>query len=527
MEKRTLIAIFLTIVFLFVFQTYFSPKPAVQEPAKQNTEGTKGVVEQKSGGAPVPASEPAAKKENAPKAASPVAVVETPLLTAKLVDLGGGIGSIKLKEYKEKVQGKEDKELIEDVKPYGAIPALSKQVNGQTVDDQTPFRSDKDKLTVRDKAETVVLSGAMSDGTSVRKIYTFYPDRYTVDLKIEVDNKDQSRPVAEFAMINEHKDSSYTFRGPLVYTGKKFEQIDKLEKAMEFGKEYKYAGLDEGYFSLLWIPAEESKPSLAMQNGEHNIPLMRLALDKGVTSGKLYFGPKKTSILKTLDVGAEKIVDFGWFDIIAKPMIAGLNIANKVTHNYGIDIILLTILIKIIFYPLSVKSYKSMKEMQKMQPIIQKLKEKYKDDRQKLNAEMMGLYKTKGINPMGGCLPMVIQIPVFFALYKALSGALELRHSPFMFWINDLSAPEDLFSFAVMGYTIPIRILPLIMGVTQVIQQKMTPTTVDPMQEKMMMFMPILFTFLFWGFPSGLVLYWLVNNVISIAQQYYINKKVS
>jgi YidC/Oxa1 family membrane protein insertase len=226
-------------------------------------------------------------------------------------------------------------------------------------------------------------------------------------------------------------------------------------------------------------------------------------------------------------VEAEKIVDFGWFDIIAKPMILGLNWANKVTHNYGIDIILLTILIKIIFYPLSVKSFKSMKEMQKMQPHIQKLKEKYKDDKQKLNAEMMDLYKTKGINPMGGCLPMVVQIPVFFALYKGLSGALELRHAPFMFWINDLSAPEDLFSFTVMGYTIPIRILPLVMGATQVIQQKMTPTSVDPMQEKMMMFMPIFFTFLFWSFPAGLVLYWLVNNVISIAQQYYINKKVA
>jgi YidC/Oxa1 family membrane protein insertase len=168
-----------------------------------------------------------------------------------------------------------------------------------------------------------------------------------------------------------------------------------------------------------------------------------------------------------------------------------------------------------------------MKEMQKMQPIISKLKEKYKNDKQKLNQEMMDLYKKKGINPMGGCLPMIIQIPVFFALYKALSGAIELRHAPLFLWINDLSAPEDLFSFSAAGYSLPIRILPLVMGVTQVIQQKMTPTSADPIQEKMMLFMPIFFTFLFWGFPSGLVLYWLVNNVISIAQQYYINKKVS
>ena len=167
-----------------------------------------------------------------------------------------------------------------------------------------------------------------------------------------------------------------------------------------------------------------------------------------------------------------------------------------------------------------------MKKMQELQPLVKKLKEKYPNDKQKLNQEMMDLYKTRGVNPMGGCLPMIIQIPVFFALYKGLSGAIELRHASFMFWINDLSAPEDLFSFSVAGYVIPIRILPLIMGITQFIQQKMTPTaSTDPMQEKMMLFMPIVFLFIMWGFPSGLVLYWLINNVISIGQQYYINKK--
>jgi YidC/Oxa1 family membrane protein insertase len=250
-------------------------------------------------------------------------------------------------------------------------------------------------------------------------------------------------------------------------------------------------------------------------------------MDKGMASGRLFFGPKQTEVLKSLDINAQKIIDFGWFDIIAKPLIWALNMMNKVTHNYGIDIIILTILIKIIFYPLTVKSSTSMKKMQKLQPIIVKLKEKYKDDKAKLNQEMMGIYKREGVNPMGGCLPMVIQIPVFFALYKALSGAIELRHAHFLWWMNDLSAPEDLFTFHVAGYALPIRILPLIMGVTQVIQQKMTPTTADPMQEKIMLLMPIVFTFLFWSFPSGLVLYWLINNVISIAQQYYINKKAT
>ena len=237
--------------------------------------------------------------------------------------------------------------------------------------------------------------------------------------------------------------------------------------------------------------------------------------------------PNKISLLKQLNIDADKIVNFGWFDIVAKPMLWGMNFSNRFTRNYGIDIILLTILIKIIFYPLSVKSYKSMKNMQKLQPKLAQLREKYKNDKEKLNQEMMGIYKREGVNPLGGCLPMVIQIPVFFALYRVLMSAIEFRHAPFMLWINDLAAPENIFTLHVAGYALPFRVLPLIMGVTMVIQQKMTPTGGDPMQAKMMMFMPIFFTFLFWGFPAGLVLYWLVNNVISIGQQYYINKQVA
>ena len=274
------------------------------------------------------------------------------------------------------------------------------------------------------------------------------------------------------------------------------------------------------------MPQGAAKPGLFITK-TGDTPIDRFALNGGRMESALYFVPNKLSLLKQLNINAEKIVDFGWFDIIAKPMLWGMNWANKFTHNYGIDIILLTILIKIIFYPLSLKSYKSMKEMQKLQPMIAKLREKYKDDKEKLNKEMMDIYKTKGINPLGGCLPMVIQIPVFFALYKVLMGAIEFRHAPFCSGSTISLLRRTSSTFSVAGYTLPIRILPLIMGITMVIQQKMTPTSVDPMQEKMMLFMPIVFTFLFWGFPSGLVLYWLVNNVISIAQQYYINKKVA
>ena len=529
MEKRTLIALLLALIILFGFQYFFSPKeppapPKEAAPAKE----TPAKVEQ----APAKPSAPGTPKAEVPAPSTPAKVtktydVETPLLKVTLSDLGGAITSVRLLKYKEKLGSPEGKELIEDIKPYQRIPMLVESQNGQTATDATVFVPDRDSLIIKDAPESITFAGALTNGKKVKKIYTFYPDRYTIGLQVTVENLDPDRTYLDLAMISMKEKPSYSFKGPFTYDGKSLNQIDKFDKPHDLNKTYTYAGFDEGYFAFIWIPEEASKPSLKIEEVNQMIPIERLRLDKPDVSGQLYFGPRDIGILKSLNIRAEKIVDFGWFDVVAKPMLWGMNWVNKYTHNYGIDIILLTILIKIIFYPLSLKSYKSMKEMQKLQPQIAKLREKYKNDKEKLNKEMMSIYKTKGINPLGGCLPMVIQIPVFFALYKVLIGAIEFRHAPFMLWINDLASPEDLFSFSVAGYTVPLRVLPLVMGITQVLQQKMTPTTADPMQEKMMLFMPIVFTFLFWGFPSGLVLYWLVNNVISIAQQMYINKKAT
>ncbi|HBA55536.1 MAG: membrane protein insertase YidC [Syntrophorhabdus aromaticivorans] len=518
MEKKTIIALGLTIVLLFIFQMYFAPKQQpVQNAPVAKVEETQTVKEK-----------PASPAEAEDKKPTQRILAETPLLKVTFSNLGGGIESVKLQRYRDTVKkDSPEKELVEDIKPYTYLPRVFKVVNGETIHDRTYFKPDRTGITVRDQAETLIFAGTLTDGKRIRKIYTLYPDKYTIDMKVEVEATDKGAASMDFAVISGKNKNTYVFKGPFTYNGKEFTQVEKLKENIEVGRDYKYAGLDDGFFAFIWIPGDESKFPLTITKTETNVPVLRSTIDKGMLSGKLYFGPKQTDALKALNVNAQKIIDFGWFDIIAKPLVLGMNLSNRVTHNYGIDIILLTILIKIIFYPLTVKSYKSMKEMQKMQPVIMKLKEKYKNDRQKLNQEMMELYKQKGVNPMGGCLPMVIQIPVFFALYKALSGAIELRHAPFMLWINDLSAPEDLYTLAVAGFNLPIRILPLVMGITQVIQQKMTPTSVDPLQEKMMLIMPIFFTFLFWSFPSGLVLYWLVNNVISIAQQYYINKKTT
>ncbi len=532
MEKRTLIALLLALIILFGFQYFFAPKqePAPPKQATPTKEAPPAKVEQ----APAQPAAQGVPKPEAPAPAAPAAAkatktyaVETPLLKVTFSDLGGAISSVRLLKYKEKVGSAEGKELLEDIKPYQYVPALLESGAGASATDATIFSPDKSDLTVKDTPESITFSGALTNGKKVKKIYTFYPDRYTIGLRVTVENLDPDKTYLDLAMISMKEKPSYSFKGPFTYDGKSLNQIDKFDKPVDANKTYTYAGFDEGYFAFIWIPDEASKPGLKIEEVHQTIPIERLKVDRPDVSGQFYYGPRDRGILKTLNIRAEKIVDFGWFDIVAKPMLYGMNWANRFTHNYGIDIILLTILIKIIFYPLTLKIYKSMKEMQKLQPQIAKLREKYKDDKEKLNREMMDIYKKKGINPLGGCLPMIIQIPVFFALYKVLIGAIEFRHAPFMLWINDLASPEDLFTFSVAGFTVPIRILPLVMGITQVLQQKMTPTTADPMQEKMMLFMPIVFTFLFWGFPSGLVLYWLVNNVISIAQQMYINKKAA
>jgi YidC/Oxa1 family membrane protein insertase len=244
---------------------------------------------------------------------------------------------------------------------------------------------------------------------------------------------------------------------------------------------------------------------------------------------KAFIGPKDTEMLTKANYELGEAVNFGMFDILAKPFLWIMNQIYKVIPNYGVAIIILTLMTKIILWPLGNKSYKSMNDMKRMQPLMAEIREKHKNDKKKMNEETMALYRTYKINPMGGCLPMVVQLPVFFALYRMLYQAIELRHAPFFGWINDLSAPDRLFQF---GFSIPfmeppygIPVLTIVMGATMFLQQKMSPPPGDPTQAKLMMFMPLIFTVIFINFSAGLVLYWLINNIFSIAQQYYIQKK--
>jgi YidC/Oxa1 family membrane protein insertase len=338
------------------------------------------------------------------------------------------------------------------------------------------------------------------------------------------------------------KVSKFTFTGPAYYAGNKLHEV-KLD---DIGEKHAYTGpvdwigYGDDYFLTALIPIVKEGPwNILIEKKEADgLTESRLTAlkpsPKGAGQGVevlrlgVYYGPKEIDRLNALGHNLSKAINFGWFDPIAKPLLYIFKFFYRFIHNYGIAIIIVTLLIKIAFWPLAQKSAKSMKTMQKLQPKLAKLKEKYGNDKEKMNKELMQLYKTYKVNPMSGCLPMLLQIPVFFALYKVLLQSIELRHAPFMLWINDLSAPDRLM---IPGVNIPylggIPVLTLLMGLSMYLQQKLSPSSLDPTQARMMQFLPVIFTFMFINFPSGLVLYWLVNNVLSIAQQHYVNKFTS
>lgn len=388
---------------------------------------------------------------------------------------------------------------------------------------------------------TLLFRGSSAGGLEVSKRYRFFDDEYRFDMEVRIKNRRTEPREVKVALIwfeMMMKSRSRAFAGPVAMVdggvkeikAKKFKEPDEpllLSGDIQwFGssmgeKNVQDPKMRKPFFVSLIVPKEDEGINLkiGMMKGKkvmysRGVYPARIIPGGGeaVYSYEVYLGPKVVALLKELSVGAEKVVRYGWFTPIAKILILFVNLTHKVTKNYGFDIIIISILLKVLFWPLTKKSYVSMKEMQKVQPEMAMLREKYKDDKTRLNREMMDLYKRRKVNPLGGCLPMVVQIPIFFALYWALMGSIELRHAPFVLWINDLS------------YRDPIYVSPILMGASMLWQQKMTPTMGDPRQAKMMMFMPIIFTFLFLSFPSGLVLYWLVTNILTISQQYLINK---
>lgn len=474
--------------------------------------------------------------------------VDTPLYQAVFTNKGATIKSFKLKKYKETMETDSPLvDLINILDTGESFLSVGFNAGGVLTENNTVFYSvSRDSITLTGGSSPMDLTftSPVNNGVSIDQTFRFYPDKYTVDLYVTLTNN-TGAPVSgniRTALKNmppQEKKSYSSFTGAALLLNNGYEQF-KAGKMDKEGKslsgQIAWVAYENGYFISSIVPEDQSPSAFygftapsGLISATHISPTITLSPSvKTASAYTLYFGPRDKDILKASGNKLEKAINFGWFDIIARPLYFLLRFFNKYVHNYGISIIILTILIKILFWPLTHKSYVSMKEMQKIQPLMAKIRDRYKDDREQMQREMMGLYKTYKVNPMGGCLPMLIQIPVFFALYRILGSSIELRHAPFMLWINDLSAPDRLFNFPFsipfMSAPAGIPVLTLLMGASMFLQQKMSPPPGDPAQAKMMMFLPIIFTVMFINFQSGLVLYWLVNNLISIGQQYRIKK---
>ena len=470
--------------------------------------------------------------------------VSTPFYNIIISENRAAVTSLTLKKYRETMKKNSPlKQLVSPELKSGlfGLDLREKSIPGL---DHAVFaaQTDSDHLNLAKGKKTIVFSWKSQNGIVVEKVYTFSASTYLIGLNIFIKNGSRIPIKDELAIsIPGHIDKSssgYSFHGPVALVNGELQEIKikKIKEKDSYTGIIDWAGFTSRYFISCIVPEKpvDARIKLSVLNStvttDFLLPMERLGPGKQVKYAfNCYMGPKSLKVLSQYKNTLKQCINFGWFDILAKPCLIGMNMIYDFIPNYGIAIILLTILIKIIFWPLGTKSYKSMNDMKRVQPLMAELRAKYKDDKQKMNQEVMALYKTYKVNPMSGCLPMIVQMPIFFALYRMLYQAIELRHAPFFGWINDLSAPDRLFHFA---FTIPfvqpptgIPVLTIIMGATMFLQQKMSPTTGDPTQAKMMMLMPLFMTVIFVNFPAGLVLYWLVNNVLSIGQQYYIQKK--
>ncbi len=544
-QARLILALGLSFLIFLVWGFFFSEKApeqkapietAQQEPA---TQPEKAPIVKPQAVAPVTIPQPTVAKS------ARTIAVETPLFIAKIAEQGGALISLQLKDYREAVDPESPmKELIDENLPLGSV-LISFQKQSLPNLEKAIFTADTNQNLVQVAAgsKNVKFTAVLPNGAWVEKTYTFLNDSYLIGLTVAINNG-SAQSIVDKLEVALHGDtrgqgSGYGFQGPSGLVNDSLEQIKIKNIAKEnlFKGKIGWIAIQDRYFMSSIIPAAmtEASMQLGMVSEEvfkNQIMMPEVSIPAGtqkVYEYDLYFGPRSMRILKSLGNGLARSINFGMFDFLAKPCLWLMNLFYQVIPNYGIAIIILTLLTKILLWPLGNKSYKSMNQMKKLQPLMTEIRQKHKNDKKKMNEEVMALYRTYKINPLGGCLPMVAQIPVFFALYRMLYEAIELRHAPFFGWINDLSAPDRLFHF---DFSIPfmqppygIPVLTLIMGASMLLQQKMSPPPGDPSQAKIMMLMPIIFTFIFINFSSGLVLYWFVNNILSIGQQYYIQKK--
>ncbi len=555
MEQRALIAVAISLFILVIYQglilptLYPTPPPQLEEQVLP----TNGAAPEN----PAPAAAP----EHPEEAAAPVPpadlpppkriTVETDNFIATINSRGARFESFALKKFHTTVDPKSAPQEIIVPGVNGDIP-IALELRGESSspgqEGRTAVLSDNDApYAVAEGPAQIRLSGDQTatiqfdwvgPGGTIRKTFSFGGDRSDVSLAVHAEHVPAQFRELGLSYVTGEKAGTETLFDRISYLqGRKLIErrvgSSNLRDGEVVGSEpgWLWSGIAGRYFLAALVPIDAHSPRLWLKQRDTTLEQKVLFALSGTTFDQqvdLYIGSKRIQALEAVGHNLPLAVDMGWFSFIALPLLWLLRHSHRVTGNYGIDIILLTVTTKVLFLPLTRKSFQSMREMQKLQPQMNQIREQFKDNSEEMNKRVMELYRTHGVNPLGGCLPMIVQMPVFIGLYQALSNAVELRHAPFFLWINDLSAPDRLGSVQI-PFIEPagIPVLTLVMGASMFAQQRMSPATGDPTQRQMMMIMPLVFTFMFVSFPAGLVLYWTVNNVLTVAQQYYINRSSS
>ncbi|MBF0624749.1 MAG: membrane protein insertase YidC [Magnetococcales bacterium] len=564
MDRRTLLAVGLSFILLVLYQWYMNtvyppPEPGVQVATESSKEppGSSGpesipvtpeapgeATDVRVGKGPAgPTLETAAASIAPPPAriaesSAKAAVVPfgNKVVSGSLSSAGGRLVDLRFLDYRDKLgpdgapirylDGTPGKQFFVGESGILAAPGLA-------IPDQTTLWEVASQPEPGSGGE-LRLTWDNGQGLLFEKILIFNPEGYQFEVRDRVTNRTgQALTVHHFSQLIRSEPGqseegggppAMDFEGPMGFLNDarvqfKYEELrqgDQLQRSRTG-----WAGYSDKYFLAAMggiDSGEERRFYFDYDTPNHRVGMVTPGLvvasgASGEFRARLYVGPKEIRILESQGWHLERSIDYGWFHFLAEPLVKLLLIFNDFMHNFGLAIITLTLLIKLLFFPLANKSYHSMNAMKKLQPKVEQLRKLYGDDRKRLNEEMMKLYQENKVNPLGGCLPIVVQIPVFFALYKVLYLSIEMRHAPFFLWIQDLSAMD------------PYYVLPVLMGASMFLQTKMNPAPADPIQAKVMLFLPLIFTVMFLTFPSGLVLYWLVNNILSISQQGYIMKK--
>ncbi|MDT8385227.1 MAG: membrane protein insertase YidC [Gammaproteobacteria bacterium] len=546
-NQRLVLFIALSLVILMIFTAWQAenqpPAPAVVETSGPGVAGETASVPPADTPAVIPSLRDPASSSQADAAPGITRMggesisVTTDMLKVTINTAGGEISQVALPRYPAEQDTPEVPiQLLNDRMPrYFVAQSGLLASQGKAPDHHALYRAEQTDYVLTEGQDElkVALRWQSDDGIAVTKTYTFQRDSYVIAIDVEVHNASQEiwkgRSYEQFQRTEMARESMfiYTYTGGVVSSSwDPYEKVEFSDMA-QWKPEQSYntggwIAMLQHYFLAAWIPPADAASHFytkALADGRY---LLGLSGEERVAEpgGRAHFGtrffagPKDQHRLEQIDPNLRLTVDYGVLDILAKPVFWVMEKIYSVVGNWGLAIVFVTLIIKLIFYPLSAASYKSMANMRRLTPKLKALKERYGDDRQKMSQAMMEIYKKEKINPLGGCLPILVQIPVFIALYWVLLESVEMRQAPFFLWIQDLSAKD------------PYYVLPLLMGISMFIQQKLNPPPMDPVQQKVMQALPIIFTAFFAFFPAGLVLYWVVNNCLSIAQQWYITRQV-